>query len=72
MVKYAVLLQTERNYTFSDLEEEINYYKNEKPEFQKYGIYYEIVYDLELHRSPLALKYYKKTAKKIRSGVCFH
>lgn len=61
----AVLLQTERNYTFSDLEEEINYYKNEKPEFQKYGIYYEIVYDLELHRSPLALKYYKKQLKKL-------
>ena len=59
------LLKKEGDYIFDDLQEEINYYKNEKPEFQMYGIYYEIIYDLELHKSPLAIKYYKKQLKKL-------
>ncbi len=59
------LNEVENNYVFNGPEDEINYYKNEKPEFQKYGIYYEFIYNLELRRPPLAMRYYKKELLKL-------
>ena len=59
------LIKLEKEYKFPNIESEIDYYKNLKPEFQKYGIYYEIVYNLELRRSPLVFRYYKKKLKKL-------
>jgi hypothetical protein len=59
----SVLIEKEKLYDFHDAKEEIEYYRHLKPEFQQYGIYYEIVYNLELKRPPLAARYYKKQLK---------
>ena len=61
----AQLLEIENVFQFSSTEAEIDYYKNEKSEFQKYGIYYDIISDIELKTPPLALKYYKKKLKEL-------
>ncbi len=42
------LLEVERTYIFKDQAEEIRYYKMEKPEFMKYGIFIDRVYDMYL------------------------
>ena len=44
------LTRYEREYEFNSIEEEIQYYKIEKPTFQHLGIYYERVYNLELEK----------------------
>jgi hypothetical protein len=62
---YNQLLEIEKEYTFPTIADEINYYKYQKSEFQKYGIYYDIIYDLELRRSPITLKYYKRKLKEL-------
>ncbi len=61
----AELLKIEKEFTFATTEDEIEYYKNLKPEFQKYGIYYDIIYNIELRRSPLLFRYYKKKLKQL-------
>lgn len=62
---YNQLLEIEKEYTFPTIADEIDYYKHQKSEFQKYGIYYDIIYDLELRRSPITLKYYKRKLKEL-------
>ena len=42
------LVEAEDNYEFENLQDEIRYYKYEKPKFQKYGIYYNTLYKLEV------------------------
>jgi len=59
------ILEIEANYEFTDLEEEILYYKVEKPSLQQYGMYYEMIYQLELKRRPLAIRYYKRKLKRM-------
>lgn len=61
----SLIMETEMNYTFNDIDEEINYFKNEKSEFQQYGIFYELLYDIELKRRPLQKRYYKSQLKKL-------
>lgn len=59
------ILEIEAYYEFTDLEEEILYYKVEKPSLQQYGMYYEMIYQLELKKRPLAIKYYKRKLKRM-------
>lgn len=42
------LLEVENNYTFENQSEEIRYYKIEKPEFMKYGVYLHRIYEMHL------------------------
>ena len=42
------LLEYEKEYTFTDLDEEIRYFKCENPRFLKYGFYYSTLHDIEL------------------------
>ncbi|MBP8213007.1 MAG: RteC domain-containing protein [Saprospiraceae bacterium] len=53
----------ESEYVFSSLEEEIQYFKAEKPPFQHLGIYYERVYNLELEKPFGDRKYYSRLLK---------
>ncbi len=41
------LTELEKDYSFTSPSDEINYYKNERPKFVQYGIYYERLLDLE-------------------------
>lgn len=43
------ILTLEESYEFSSLENEINYYKFEKPKILKYGIFYKKLLDVELY-----------------------
>lgn len=43
------LLETEKEHIFDDPNEEIRYYKYEKPKYLKYGFYYGNLYDMELY-----------------------
>jgi len=61
----AKLIEIEKEFVFATLDDEIEYYKNLKPEFQKFGIYYDIISNLELKRSPMTLEYYKRKLKKL-------
>jgi RteC protein len=61
----AKLVEIEKEFVFATLDDEIEYYKNLKPEFQKFGIYYDIIYNLELGRSPMTLEYYKRKLKRL-------
>ena len=53
----------EQSYNFAGPEEEVEYFKMIRPEFYKYGIYYERILDLELHRPLADHKYYSKQNK---------
>lgn len=59
------LIALEAQYTFVSKEDEIAYYKIEKPDFQKFGMVYKMIYDIELKKRPLAIKYYKNQMKKL-------
>lgn len=59
------LTRYEREYEFNSIEEEIQYYKIEKPTFQHLGIYYERVYNLELEKLPGDKRYYSKLLKRL-------
>ena len=59
------LIAAESNYDFETIEQEITYYKVEKPEFQKYGMVYKMIYDIELKTRPVKIRYYKKQIKKL-------
>ena len=59
------LIRYESEYAFSDESEEVLYFKHEKSEFQKFGMYYEMIYHIELKKRPLACRYYKKLLKRI-------
>jgi RteC protein len=59
------LIITEANYTFESIEQEVAYFKVEKPEFQKFGMVYKMIYDIELKKRPLQIRYYKKQMKKL-------
>ncbi|MBK9565714.1 MAG: RteC domain-containing protein [Saprospiraceae bacterium] len=61
----AELIKEEFNYLFDDLKFEIQYYKIEKPEFQKFGMYYDMIYQIELKKRPLEIRYYRKQLKRI-------
>ncbi|MBK9736316.1 MAG: RteC domain-containing protein [Saprospiraceae bacterium] len=53
------LAEHESSYTFVTLKEEIDYYKYEKPRFQKYGIFYNKLLAIELN-VPMGSKKVKK------------
>ena len=59
------LIKEEATYVFDNLDNEIEYYKTEKPEFQKFGILYQMIYEIELRKRPLEIRYYKKQIKKL-------
>ena len=60
----AQIIQAEADFTFNNESEEIKYFKEEKSEFQQYGMYYEMIYNIELKRRPISDKYYKKLLKQ--------
>ena len=59
------LMAAEVSYTFESQEQEIVYYKVEKPEFQKFGMVYQMIYDIELKKRPRQIRYYKNQIKKL-------
>jgi hypothetical protein len=59
------LIAAETDFVFTSKEQEIEYYKIEKPEFQKFGIFYQMIYDIELKKRPMAIRYYKRQIKRI-------
>lgn len=59
------LIKEEAAYVFDDQDNEIEYYKTEKPEFQKFGMLYQMIYDIELRKRPSEIRYYKKQIKKL-------
>jgi len=59
------LSKYENEYEFNTIEEEIQYYKIEKPTFQHLGIYYERVYNLELEKLHGDKKYYSRHLKRM-------
>ena len=61
----AQIVRAEAEYTFNNESDEIKYYKVEKSELQQYGIYYQLIYNIELKRRPIAYKYYKKLLKEL-------
>lgn len=61
----AQIVLAEAEFIFNNESDEIKYYKDEKSEFQKYGIYYEMIYNIELKRRPITYKYYKKLLKQL-------
>jgi hypothetical protein len=61
----SIVMMAEAQFVFNSDDEEINYFKNEKSEFQQYGIFYELLYDIELKRRPLQKRYYKSQLKKL-------
>ncbi len=60
-----IVIEKENDLQFNVIQDEINYYKIHKPEFQKYGIFYQLVYTLELYRTAKPKKYYKATFRKL-------
>jgi RteC protein len=63
------LIELENSFEFKSTEDEIKYYKYEKPKFQKYGIFYNSISKLELHM-PMGSKktksdYYEKELDQI-------
>lgn len=56
----AELAITESEYVFNNIDEEIHYYKVEKPAFQHLGIYYERAYNVELEKVLGDKQYYSK------------
>lgn len=54
---------SEMEYEFSSIDEEVLYYKIDKPAFQHLGIYYERIYHLELEKPFGDRKYYSKLLK---------
>lgn len=56
----------ENEYEFKSLEEEIQFYKIEKPAFQHLGIYYERVYNFELEKLHGDKKYYARLLKLMK------
>ncbi len=61
------LSSLESDYEFNDLEEEIQYYREVKPNFQKYGIYYERIYNIELEKPYGDIKYYARLLKSMKT-----
>ncbi|MGB4840070.1 MAG: RteC domain-containing protein [Saprospiraceae bacterium] len=59
------LISLETQYTIESKEDEIAYYKIEKPDFQKFGMVYKMIYDIELKKRPQQIRYYKKQMKKL-------
>lgn len=59
------LIEAEAKFHFENQEKEISYFKIEKPEFQKYGILYQMMYEIELRKRPIHIKYYKKQLKRL-------
>lgn len=57
------LTNEESAYNFINVDEEIKYYKFDKPEFIKYGIFYERIEGIETNRPFGERKYYKKMLK---------
>ena len=55
----------EQSYRFQNSEEEISYFKSAKPEFYKYGVYYERILDLESHKPLGDHKYYSRKRKSL-------
>ena len=43
------LMEIEKGHVFESTEDEVRYYKYEKPKFQRYGIFYNKLWKLELH-----------------------
>lgn len=72
----AELLELEDSYTFSSTDEEIKYYKYEKPKFLKYGFYYGTLYDLEVWipfgSKDLKNEYYLKAANDLNRFYVLH
>ena len=56
----ANIVELESVFTFASKDDEIRYYKFEKPEFFKYGVYYNKIYKIE-YKKPIGLK--KKSTK---------
>lgn len=56
----------ESEYIFVNIEEEIKYFKNDKPEFIKYGFFYERINEIEKNRPFGEKKYYKKVLKSMK------
>ena len=50
------LIEAEAKFHFENQEKEISYFKIEKPEFQKYGILYQMMYEIELRKRPIHIK----------------
>lgn len=61
------LKDLENNYNFSDENEEIIYYKSERPKLLQYAIYYERIVDAE-SKKPLGIgnSYYKQLKKQLQ------
>lgn len=55
----------ESEYIFINIEEEIKYYKYDKPEFLKFGFFYERIDEIERNRPFGQIKYYKKVLKNM-------
>ncbi len=64
------LLEVERTYTFKDQAEEIRYYKIEKPEFMKYGIYIHRVREMHMEEplgfSDTKIEFLQQEMNKLR------
>ncbi|MBK8349767.1 MAG: RteC domain-containing protein [Saprospiraceae bacterium] len=64
------LLEVERTYTFKDQAEEIRYYKIEKPEFMKYGIFIHRVREMHLEEpfgfSDTKIEFLQQEMNKLR------
>ena len=56
----------ESEYSFTNVEEEIKYFKYDKPEFLKYGFFYERIDEIEKNRPFGEKKYYKKVLKNMK------
>ena len=60
------LTRAEGEHQFKSLQDEIQYYKIDKPTFQHLGIYYERVYNFELEKIPGDRKYYSRLLKQLK------
>ena len=56
----------ESEYNFINVAEEIKYYKYDKPEFLKYGVFYKRIGEIETNRPLGDKKYYKKVLKNMK------
>jgi len=61
------LTSVEDRYTFYDLNEEIHYYKSQKPEFFRYGVFYDKLLELEVRKPLGQRKYYRKQYKILKA-----
>jgi len=61
------LTRAESEHQFKSLQEEIQYYKIDKPTFQHLGIYYDRVYNIELEKIPGDIKYYSRLLKELKN-----